>query len=150
MCVGSCTTYTKCGHNKYQTEATCPGGMNPEGNCVHGIFAIAWQRWSYTPNLCVNCYRRHVDDVIARHKKMIAAVDEEIRVLIWKRRAVSDDATREQMQKERSRLEVKRGELIDSRYDELEEFRIQQGVWGDAGPYKGYRPFGTMEKAETV
>ncbi|KAL8875207.1 MAG: hypothetical protein Q9198_006399 [Flavoplaca austrocitrina] len=81
---------------------------------------------------------------------MIAAVDEEIRILIWKRRAVSDDPTREQLQKERSRLEVKRGELIDSRYDELEEFRIQQGVWGDAGPYKGYRPFGTMEKAETV
>lgn len=132
MCVGSCTTYIRCGHHKLQTEAICPGGVNAEGNCANGVLAIAWQKWSNTPSLCVNCYRRHVDDVIARHKKMIAAVDEDIGILVWKLRAVADDATREQMKLERSRLEVKRGELIDSRYDELEEFRIQQGVWGDA------------------
>ncbi len=62
---------------------------------------------------------------------MIAAVDEDIAINVWKLRAIADDPTREQMKAERSRLEVQRGELIDSRIAELEEFRIQQGVWGD-------------------
>ena len=61
---------------------------------------------------------------------MIAAVDEDIAINVWKLRAIADDLTREQMKAERSRLEVQQGELIDSRIAELEEFRIQQGVWG--------------------
>ncbi|KAL8788997.1 MAG: hypothetical protein Q9213_001406 [Squamulea squamosa] len=102
-----------------------------KGNCNIGQLGIAWQKWSETPSVCVNCYRRHVDDVIARYKKKIAKVDEEIGTHTWKMRAAPDNAAREKMRAQRFSLEVKRGELIDSRYDELEEFRIQQGVWGD-------------------
>lgn len=131
MCVGSVTTYTRCGHHKVQRGAECPAGVNAAGVCNQGHLGISWQTWSNTPSLCVNCYRRHVDDVIARYKMMIAAVDKDIAVNVWKLRAIADDPTREQMKAERSELEVKRGELIDARIAELEEFRIQQGVWGD-------------------
>ncbi|KAL8912512.1 MAG: hypothetical protein Q9172_007493 [Xanthocarpia lactea] len=150
MCVGSCTTYTQCGHNKFQTEDHCPGGINAQGNCIRGLYVIAWQKWSDTPSLCVNCYRRHVDDVIARYRQKIAEVDKDIGNHTWEMRAAPNDAARESIKAQRSKLEFKRGELIDSRYDELEEFRIQQGVWGDAGPYKGYKPFGTIETAESA
>ncbi|KAL8668921.1 MAG: hypothetical protein Q9168_006463 [Polycauliona sp. 1 TL-2023] len=157
MCIISCTTYTKCGHHKTQTEAVCPAGQtvqgtgqNLQGVCNNGMMHCAWNRFSDAPSLCVNCYRRHVDHVIARYKQMIAAIDGDIRTLVWKLRAVNDDDTRKRMQTERSEMEVRRGEMIDDRYEELERFRVAQKVWGDGGSYEGYRPFGTRPTTETA
>ena len=38
---------------------------------------------------------------------------------------------REEMKRQKTALEERRGECIDERIAELEEFRIQQGIWGD-------------------
>ncbi|KAL8812331.1 MAG: hypothetical protein Q9200_001098 [Gallowayella weberi] len=126
-----------------QTETPCPLGLNAEGLCKSGSFLLAWQKRSDAPNLCVNCYRRHVDDVIARYKQEIKTVDDMINSITWRLRAASTESTRQELKAERSKWEVDRGDLIDARYAELDAFRISQGVWGDA-------PFGTMDKAEAL
>lgn len=132
MCVGSITTYSRCGHTKVQNESHCPDGLNVLGLCSTGNFRVAWQKRSDAPSLCVNCYRRYVDDVIAQHKRKIQLVDDRIDSLTWSMRAAATNEMREGMKAQRSALEVQRGELIDSRYAKLEDFRIAQGVWGDA------------------
>ncbi|KAL8710261.1 MAG: hypothetical protein Q9225_007323 [Loekoesia sp. 1 TL-2023] len=144
MCYGPCTTYVGCGHQMLQIEAECQFGRGQRGDCSRGVFTVTRGRTSSTPSLCVHCYRRHVDDVIARYKRRIQRVDEKIEILTQKLHECTDAAERETMKSSISSKEVYRGELIDGRYDELEEFRVQQGVWGDGGLYKGYRPFGTL------
>ena len=83
------------------------------------------------PSLCVYCYRRHVDDVITRYTRGIYRVDQKIDFLTQELQERTDPAEREKIERGISRQEIKRGELIDGRYDELEEFRVQQGVFGD-------------------
>ncbi|KAL8677674.1 MAG: hypothetical protein Q9186_005915 [Xanthomendoza sp. 1 TL-2023] len=113
-------------------ETVCPHGLNAEGFCNSGRFLLAWQKRSDAPSLCVHCYRRHVDDVIARYKQKIQEIDDDINNITWQVRAASDESMRQQLKTQRSKWEVERGDLVDGRYAELERFRISQGVWGDA------------------
>ncbi|KAL8956388.1 MAG: hypothetical protein Q9193_006089, partial [Seirophora villosa] len=71
-----------------------------------------------------------VDTIIAFYRREIRLVDEDILAL--------DQAINENdapgtvdLVEARSDLEEQRGELIDERYAKLEEFRLEQGVWGD-------------------
>ncbi|KAL8935595.1 MAG: hypothetical protein Q9216_005343 [Gyalolechia sp. 2 TL-2023] len=143
MCFGPCTTYAKCGHQKLEIVDTCQAGLNPQGDCKRGIFNVTRHKTSQTPSLCVHCYRRHVDDVIARYNRQITEKDQKIALISQHVGDIADKAQRQRMRLAISSEEVVRGELIDARYAELEEFRIQQGVWGDGGLYAGYTPFGT-------
>ncbi|KAL8993853.1 MAG: hypothetical protein Q9188_007216 [Gyalolechia gomerana] len=143
MCFGPCTTYVKCGHQKLEIVDTCQDGLNSRGDCRRGVFNVTRHKTSQTPSLCVHCYRRHVDDVIARYNKEVARKDEAIAFINRHLEQSTDAAQRERMKTAISGEEAARGELIDGRYAELEEFRVQQGVWGDGGLYKGYMPFGT-------
>ncbi|KAL8997124.1 MAG: hypothetical protein Q9169_003507 [Polycauliona sp. 2 TL-2023] len=102
MCVGSRKKYDKCGHEKRQTEWVCPAGQNADGTCVNGVFQIVVVINSTAPSLCVNCYQRTVDNIIAMSKMAIAGVDEELAKLVWERRAVTDDTKREKLDKELS------------------------------------------------
>ncbi|KAL8719070.1 MAG: hypothetical protein Q9181_008114 [Wetmoreana brouardii] len=74
-------------------------------------------------------------------------VDEEIEKRTVKLRAVTSNGEREKIKKDQSDLEIKRGEYIDRRIADLEGFRVQQGVWGDGGKWKGYHPFGTRDES---
>ncbi|KAI4137267.1 MAG: hypothetical protein L6R39_007374 [Caloplaca ligustica] len=148
MCFGPCIKYSQCGHHKHSIESPCHHGVNANGECKKGSFGITRNRRSTTPSLCVNCYRRHVDDVIARYKQKIQDLDGSIKYLTEAMNMRNLPGRKRWLEETVSEQEVERGELIDKRYEELEEFRIQQGVWGDGGPYKGYRPFGTQSAVE--
>ncbi|KAL8704135.1 MAG: hypothetical protein Q9201_002685 [Fulgogasparrea decipioides] len=103
MCLGTKTTFPGCGHYKLEMMDPCKYGY------TNGMF----------------------DDIIASYKRKIMVMDEEIEKRTVKLRAVTSNGEREKLKKDRSDLEVKRGEYIDRRIADLEEFRIQQGIWGD-------------------
>lgn len=130
MCFGPCTTYAKCGHQKFEIRDECQAGPNSHGQCSKNVFTVTRHLWSQTPSLCVNCYRRHVDDVIARYKRQIAEKEQSI-ARLTQYLGKCTPAEHEAVKSAISRIEFDRGELIDGRYAELEEFRIQQGVWAD-------------------
>lgn len=130
MCFGPCTTYVKCGHQKFEIRDDCQVGRNSEGHCRSNAFTVTRHTSSLTPSLCVHCYRRSVDDIIARFNQKITQKERVIaRLTRYLEKATP--AEHEAMKSAISQMEVDRGELIDGRYAELEEFRIEQGVWGD-------------------
>ncbi|KAL9054747.1 MAG: hypothetical protein Q9206_003421 [Seirophora lacunosa] len=143
MCYGPCILYSNCGHRKFTIESACAHGRNPTGECSKGLFGATRFRTSSMPSLCPNCYRRKVDDIIARYRREIRLLDEEILALTQVINMNYAPATVDLVEA-RSELEEQRGDLIDERYAKLEEFRLQQGVWGDGGIWEGYKPFGTL------
>ncbi|KAL8925697.1 MAG: hypothetical protein Q9208_003380 [Pyrenodesmia sp. 3 TL-2023] len=143
MCFGPCIKYAKCNHHKHDVESPCNVGPDAQGNCIAGRWTATRRRTSDKPSLCVNCYRRHVDDVIARYRRMIKRVDEEIAGLTEAIEMAGDSRGNRELEEALSDLENQRGDFIDERYEVLEEFRVQQGVWCDGGIFKGYKPFGS-------
>lgn len=132
MCVGIKVTYPECGHFKIDFTTKCEAGFNyPEWRCNVWRVFCARESISSSPSLCIHCYRRKVDDIIACYQQKIKIVDEELEKLTLMARAMTSDADRDKVKKDRSALEVARGEYIDQRIADLEEFRVQQGVWGD-------------------
>ncbi|KAL8897948.1 MAG: hypothetical protein Q9207_006944, partial [Kuettlingeria erythrocarpa] len=97
------------------------------------------------PSLCVNCYRRYVDDIIALYRQKIKRCDQAIAGLAEVLETARDSRGNRELEEAVSELEIQRGDFIDERYDKLEEFRIKQGV---CGIFKGYRPFGTPPEDE--
>ncbi|KAI4142010.1 MAG: hypothetical protein LQ341_003345 [Variospora aurantia] len=151
MCYGPLTTYQKCGHHKYTIESPCDAGRDKYGKCRRSINTATRALVSSTPSLCVNCYRRHVDDMIARYRRLIRRLDQEIFGLtqaIDHDQVGGDPARTADLVETRSQLEVDRGELVDEKIAKLEQFRVDQGVWGDGGIWEGYRPFGPLSAAE--
>lgn len=135
MCYGPCILYSNCGHHKFAIESACANGRNPTGECSKGLFSATRFRTSSMPSLCPNCYRRKVDDIIAFYRREIRVVDDEILGLTQAININYAPGTyalgTADLVEARSGLEERRGELIDERYAKLEEFRLQQGVWGD-------------------
>ncbi|KAL9592199.1 MAG: hypothetical protein Q9179_006954 [Wetmoreana sp. 5 TL-2023] len=146
MCLGTKTTFPGCGHYKLEMMDPCKYGYT-NGMCNNRHVTLTRESFSHAPSVCCHCYRRKVDDIIASYKRKIMVMDEEIEKRTVKLRAVTSNGEREKLKKDRSDLEVKRGEYIDRRIADLEEFRIQQGIWGDGGKWKGYSPFGIRDKS---
>ncbi|KAL8708145.1 MAG: hypothetical protein Q9220_006906 [cf. Caloplaca sp. 1 TL-2023] len=140
MCYGDQITFLDCGHQKITLLVECFDGWDESGNCRVNDVQIIRRNFGHAPSLCVYCYRRHVDDIIGTHEAGIARYDRLIEELTRTMRAILDAPGREELKRLRTDCEVKRGDLVDRRFAELEEFRLQQGVWGDGGPYKGYKP----------
>ncbi|KAI4188352.1 MAG: hypothetical protein LQ346_005329 [Caloplaca aetnensis] len=143
MCFGQCIIYAKCNHHKHNVESPCNAGLNAQRNCIAGRWTTTRRRTSDKPSLCVNCYRRHVDDIIALYRQKIKRCDQAIAGITEVLETAHDSRGNRELEEAMSDLEIQRGDFIDERYEKLEEFRIQQGVWGDGGIFKGYRPFGT-------
>ncbi|KAL9576766.1 MAG: hypothetical protein Q9212_006837 [Teloschistes hypoglaucus] len=145
MCRGVKTTYTQCHHFKLEITEPCKRGTNCGDygiNLIRDIF-------SYSPNVCPNCYRRQVDGIRLFYNARVEIMDEEIEKCTMRARAASSNEEAQRIKAARTDLEVRRGDYVDGRTEALDKLRTSQGVFADGtGGYfpRGYHPWGYRDR----
>ncbi|KAL9613351.1 MAG: hypothetical protein Q9167_002112 [Letrouitia subvulpina] len=143
MCFARLETNIQCGHNKVVITEECQFGATEEkDNCSGPILTIEHRNFITRPRLCVRCYRRKEHDICFTYKQAIDKLDSAIQrtrakisvesVLQQAKNSSERDSTNlDRLKAYASKMEVERGDLADARYEALNDFRNEQGVWGD-------------------
>lgn len=132
MCVGYLEKHTECGHiKKFHVIDPCSSGSDESGYCLDARPETAHVRFITQPALCVNCYRRAETQICLKFDRAILNTEMEIDLVKRMRRMEREEKDRAAATKTITELEEELGDLIDSRSEDLHEFRAQQGVWGD-------------------
>ncbi|KAI4099371.1 MAG: hypothetical protein L6R37_005999 [Teloschistes peruensis] len=145
MCRGIQTTYTQCQHFKLEVTDPCKSASS----CGDYRINLTRDVFSYSPNICPNCYRRQVDGIRLFYNARVQIMDEEIEKCTLRAQAASSNEEAQKIKAARSELEVKRGDYVDGRTEALEHLRTSQGVWADGtGGYfpRGYNPWGYRDR----
>ncbi|KAL9035944.1 MAG: hypothetical protein Q9214_006355 [Letrouitia sp. 1 TL-2023] len=132
MCFARLETNIQCGHNKIVITEECQfGATDQKNNCSGQVLVVEHESYITKPRLCVHCYRRKEHDICLGYQRAINDLESAIRETRAKISNETNRSSLDRLKATATRMEVDRGDLVDERYEALNAFRIEQGVWGD-------------------
>ncbi len=131
MCIAYQERHTTCDHRKAPVFIErCEDAQGDRCTSPDGI-KIIWYKQVKQPSFCANCYRQQEEGIFEDYEPDITYLTHEIGLLKEKLEKATTETTRDLLRIRIAKHEKTRDVEIQQRTERLEEFREDQGVWGD-------------------
>lgn len=131
MCIAYEVRYVGCEHLKATVFIERCDDAESDGCSGENGITIVWIKQLSEPSLCVNCYRSYEEEIFSQYEANIAFHNKEIQYLGENLKNAQDASTHHLLRAMIAEHEKTRNINIGERTKRLQQFREDQGIWGD-------------------